>query len=702
MKISLKHIVIGIGLIALMTFLYFKTNVIDSASHNQFSNDLRHLKELDATLDKNILESRFGLQNSYDLLMTETEEIHRLQDKLTNVPAFTSENEKSEIYNLLGRYNNLQNQKNRLIERFKSRNAIINNSLRYFPISTSNSINKLSENNSSHIEIHQLNNMLRDTLIYYLLSDKKLELEINNQIAELRNFISKNPSSENTKSIEISISHAQTILRLKPEIDALVRETVDLPTEGQIEELIKLYDSIYNESLSQANFYRLFLYIFSILLIAYIAFIIVKLKNATTALNAVNENLEQRVQERTEDLLWSNYDLKKSEEINFALLHAIPDAMWRIDNNGVFLDLIPAKGEEDIMPKANWFGKTIFEILPTEIAEKTIELAKKSLTSGESQLFEYQLERNDQVYHYESRIAVCGESEILTIVRDISERKLLEEQLQRAQKLESIGQLAAGIAHEINTPTQYVGDNTRFLKDSFEDLSEVLRKNEDLLNDCREKGFESEIIAQLEAAIEFADTEYLLEEIPKSIEQALTGIGRIAKIVQSMKDFAHPGSFDKIATDLNRAIESTITVASNEWKYVADMETDFDATLPNIPCLIGEFNQVILNMIVNAAHAIATVVGDGSNGKGKIKISTRHKDDWIEIAVSDTGTGIKEEIKNKIFDPFFTTKEVGQGTGQGLAISHSVITEKHKGKIVVESELGKGTKFIISLPIKEF
>ncbi len=290
---------------------------------------------------------------------------------------------------------------------------------------------------------------------------------------------------------------------------------------------------------------------------------------------------------------------------------------------------------------------------------------------------------------------------VISQIQDITEQRLLEAQVNRGQKLESIGQLAAGIAHEINTPTQYVGDNTRFLKDAFDDLADVLKKNDQLLKTCYEKGFQNEAVTQMEEAIKFADTEYLMEEIPKSIEQALDGIGRIGKIVQSMKEFAHPGSVDKKATDLNRAIESTITVASNEWKYVADMVTNFDPTLPNIPCLVGEFNQVILNMIVNAAHAITDVVGDGSNGKGTINITTENKGNWVEISISDTGGGINEENRNKIFDPFFTTKQVGQGTGQGLAISHSVITEKHKGKILVESDLGKGTKFIISLPVND-
>jgi len=153
--------------------------------------------------------------------------------------------------------------------------------------------------------------------------------------------------------------------------------------------------------------------------------------------------------------------------------------------------------------------------------------------------------------------------------------------------------------------------------------------------------------------------------------------------------------------DLNHAIENTITVAKNEWKYVAEMETDFDPALPPVPCLPGELNQVILNMIINAAHAIADVMGDGSKGKGTIRITTRRDGNWAEIRISDTGTGIPEAIRDRIFDPFFTTKEVGKGTGQGLAIARSMIVDKHGGTIDFETQEGKGTTFIIRLPLEE-
>jgi signal transduction histidine kinase len=275
----------------------------------------------------------------------------------------------------------------------------------------------------------------------------------------------------------------------------------------------------------------------------------------------------------------------------------------------------------------------------------------------------------------------------------------MELQLRQSQKLESIGQLAAGIAHEINTPTQYIGDNARFLKDAFHDLSQVLASGSKLLAAVKNNAVSGELVSELEAAVQKADVDYLVGEIPRAIQQSLDGVERVSKIVSAMKEFSHPGGGEKAPVDLNRAIESTTTVARNEWKYVADLVLDLDASLPAVHCLPGEFNQVILNLIVNASHAIADVIGDGSKGKGTITIRTRRDGSWIEIRVSDTGSGIPEKARGRIFEPFFTTKPVGKGTGQGLAISRSVIVDKHGGTIAFETELGKGTTFIIRLPI---
>ena len=275
---------------------------------------------------------------------------------------------------------------------------------------------------------------------------------------------------------------------------------------------------------------------------------------------------------------------------------------------------------------------------------------------------------------------------LTAVIRDVTERRQLERQRAQAQRLESIGQLAAGIAHEINTPIQYIGDNAVFLEGAFGDLVNLFENSNPNLP-APQSGEPPEELS------------YLREEIPKAIQQIGEGAKQVARIVRAMKDFSHPGPVEKVPIDINRAIESTILVSKNEWKYVAEVSTDLDPNLPPIPCVAGEVNQVILNLIVNAAHAIAENQKEGST-KGSIQISTRHDEDFVEILVKDTGCGIPKAIQSKVFDPFFTTKPVGKGTGQGLSIAHALIVQKYHGEIRFESEPGQGTTFVIHLPLE--
>ncbi len=286
------------------------------------------------------------------------------------------------------------------------------------------------------------------------------------------------------------------------------------------------------------------------------------------------------------------------------------------------------------------------------------------------------------------------------IEKELHERKLLEIQLSQAQKLEAIGQLAAGIAHEINTPSQFISDNLTFLKDAFSDLNAVLQSFRETKQQYQQGLDITSDIKALENLIETSDLEFLETEVPGALEQSLQGVDRIRKIVKAMKEFSHPSGSERTIADINQAIENTVIVSRNEWKYVAELKTNLDPALPEVPCFVDEFNQVILNMIVNASHAIQDVVGD-SGEKGEIIISTKKKINTVEIRISDSGTGIPNEIQHRIFDPFFTTKEVGKGTGQGLAIAHSVITQKHNGTLKMKSEPGKGATFIIELPLSE-
>lgn len=280
------------------------------------------------------------------------------------------------------------------------------------------------------------------------------------------------------------------------------------------------------------------------------------------------------------------------------------------------------------------------------------------------------------------------------VLKDITEQVNIETQLQFSQKMESIGQLAAGIAHEINTPMQYIMDNTLFLRDTFSDLTDFINESDKYI---LAKDSSEEFLKKRNEI----DLDFLLQEIPAAISQTEAGINKVSKIIRAMKDFSHPGQNEKIMSDINLGIEVTVEICRNEWKYSSEIELNLDKSIPLVFCNSDEVNQVILNLIVNASHSIQEKAANtGSTEKGKIKISSFQKDKNVIIEVSDTGMGIPEHIKGKIFDPFFTTKEVGKGTGQGLAISHNIIVNNHNGSIIVETESGKGTTFRIKLPIE--
>ncbi|SCC90595.1 hypothetical protein SCG7086_BS_00100 [Chlamydiales bacterium SCGC AG-110-P3] len=288
---------------------------------------------------------------------------------------------------------------------------------------------------------------------------------------------------------------------------------------------------------------------------------------------------------------------------------------------------------------------------------------------------------------------------IIFFAQNHQQQRLLEAQLVQAQKLEAIGQLAAGVAHEINTPMQYIGDNIEFLRTGFTDLVSLIHRAEDVMKLSSETTCTEDIATYDKLKLDI-DLDYMIEETPKALEQTREGVASVTKIIRSLKAFSHPGSESMELHDLNQVIQDAITVAKNEWKYVADVNVDFDTSLGLVPCHLGELNQVLLNMIVNAAHAVTNGIAERGENKGIIKLVTLRTDSSVKIIIEDNGTGIPEELRSKIYDPFFTTKEVGKGTGQGLAIAHRIITEKHRGKIALSSQPGF-TQFTIELPLQQ-
>ncbi len=296
--------------------------------------------------------------------------------------------------------------------------------------------------------------------------------------------------------------------------------------------------------------------------------------------------------------------------------------------------------------------------------------------------------------------ARSGSRRIRAFMLDTTRQRQLEIELQQAQKLESVGRLAAGVAHEINTPIQFIGDSVQFMAQSIDDVIGVLAKQQVIIG-ALEAGIspadlEDAVRAAKEAADE-ADLGYIVDELPKAAARALDGVDRVGTIVRSMKVFAYPDKAEMAPVDLNQAITSTLTIARNEYRYVASVDTEL-GDLPPVTCFAGEINQVILNVIINAAQAIGEIHAQ-TGTRGKITVKTATTCNHVVISVQDTGGGIPESARGRVFDPFFTTKDVGKGTGQGLAMAHSVIVDRHHGDLTFETTTGVGTTFYIRLPL---
>lgn len=286
-------------------------------------------------------------------------------------------------------------------------------------------------------------------------------------------------------------------------------------------------------------------------------------------------------------------------------------------------------------------------------------------------------------------------------IADNSEQKRVRSSLERTQMLQSIGRLSAGIAHEINTPIQFIGDNIKFLSDSFGQVRNILdlyERFESLPDEDFNVGC-AQLIQEINAIRREVDLSFLVNEIPQAIEQSLEGIKRVSTMLAAMRDFSHIDERRANSVDINRVIQSTVVICRNEYKYIADILLDLDDNLPRVICCQDDMNQVLLNLIINAAHSIEEKQKADTKQRGTIRIRTQKQDRHVVISVSDTGTGISDTVREKMFEPFFTTKKAGKGTGQGLSIIRSIVEDKHKGRLEYETEMEKGTVFHIYLPV---
>ncbi len=399
--------------------------------------------------------------------------------------------------------------------------------------------------------------------------------------------------------------------------------------------------------------------------------------------------LEQQVRERDAELLMNQQQMSAVYGYLLGLYEVIPGALLTLSPRGEitrtnreFHSLLGIKAGSSIHRSLARFWPTAPAFIERCLAARdALHRAEDCWQSRDGDSIPVLLSASCQRDETGEPLA------ILVVAIDLREQRKLEMELRQAQKLESLGQLAAGIAHEINTPLQFVGDNLHFIRESFEALGKVADAGRALRD--------GQLAAnRFDAALADADVDYLRQRVPRAIDRSIEGVHRVAAIVDAMKRFSHPRS-ELAEVDINASLADALTVAHNQYKYLADVVTDYGA-IPRVIAHGGDLNQVFLNLLVNAAHAIEAR-GDGQ--RGTITVRTEAVNDAVLIHIGDTGTGIPEAIRQRVFDPFFTTKAVGKGTGQGLAIARSVIVDRHHGGLDFSTEVGIGTTFTIRLPV---
>jgi len=425
--------------------------------------------------------------------------------------------------------------------------------------------------------------------------------------------------------------------------------------------------------------------------------------------------------------------MKRSEERLRALVQALPDLIFRHRRDGTYLDFMVNQPEELVSSPDSLIGSNIRQSpLPQPLIEKILLHLERAIHMGTLEVFEYTLDMPRGRQYYESRVIRSGPDEAVSIIRNITERKLAEErlhqqeeelrrhrahleelvhsrtekllqatreleerqvQLIQAEKLASLGQMAAGVAHEISSPVGYVLSNLGTLSQYVSALAPLLQLQRELLatEEPVPQGPRADLLARMRELWKQEHVDSILLDTPELIQESLEGARRIKEIVQSLRMFAREDSGEPELADLNAELESTLKMVWNELKYKCEVKRDF-GPLPLIRCHPTQLSQVFTNLLINAAQAIEKT--------GEIHVRTRHEGNKVVVSISDTGKGMGPETLSKLFTPFFTTKPRGQGTGLGLSVSYSIIA-RHQGRIEVQSELGKGTTFTIYLPVTE-
>jgi PAS domain S-box-containing protein len=684
LKLS-RSLVLALLVVAgvLLSLVVVLARSVDRRAHLAVVDSFKDLESLDAGYDRELLALRFGLSRNYDKLRAIAQRMaHALDGAAGCVELLDDEGRESvkpELLTLRGKLD----EEALLVEDFVSFNATFNNSIRSLAKTA-----RMVAAESPQLGT-DLDRLQRAVFEYSLAPASSLADEARGVALELSSRASELPAGPADR-LDTVLFHAGLVLGQQADVEDTLRATFQIETSTAIRATLAAYQAQHERLDGFARVARWWLYAACIVLLVFLGV-------TTLRIQGMNATVELKVVERTREL-------EASREQYRSLVETTRVVPWQWDTTTERFSYVGPQGAALLnCTTDDWLAPGFWKerVHPDDfiaVQERVAAIVDHAVDTQ----FEFRMMRNDGGWVW-VRSILNGQREgvarriLQGFLLDVTKQRQAEFELQQALKLESVGRLAAGVAHEINTPIQFVSDSVHFVRDAANDLFILVDKLLAVQRSVQAGAPCAEAARQAAEAEATADLEYLIDNVPKALDRSLDGLDRVATIVRSMKEFAHPDTKEMAALDLNRAIESTLNIARNEYKYVADVETDF-GNLPPIVCHAGDINQAVLNIVINAAHAITDVV-KGSENRGKICVRTRCEGAQIVIEIEDTGGGIPLDVQPKIFDPFFTTKEVGKGTGQGLSMARAVIVEKHKGELSFATRLGQGTTFCLRLPI---
>jgi PAS domain S-box-containing protein len=697
---------------AALIVLYTRSEVRGGKEYVAAIDGARRLRELDGQLDRVVLESQGGLTQHYDALTWTVREMELTQERLARAVAAADPT----VVDRASRASARIGEKALLIEQFKTSNSVVRNSLAYVPLAALRANDAAGEQPEAARLRSEIAAVVASVLRCSVACPAEVAKELRAGVATLGAAPDHVPRPAR-ESVTSLMRHAALLANAVPQREHAIRALIEADSRP--------YDELYlalrgrrEAAIERANAYRFGMVVLSIALLVAIALLVLRLRRNGLDLEAALASLaaEKRVvDEKKEELAWLNQslevrveertrELSGSREQYRVLLETTQAVPWEMLPGALTLAYVGPQASLLLgFSTADLLSDGFLErALHPEDRDRTLAwLERLSADGADGELEARLVTAEGRAVWVRAFASVTRDADRRPVRRgiflDVTARRALEADLRSAQKLESVGRLAGGVAHEINTPVQFVSDSVDFVASAFAALGTVFKALRRLMDATPEEL--PALVAEARAADEAADTEYLLENVPEAIESSVEGLSRIATIVKALKEFSHPDRTRKRAVDLNSNIRSTLTIAANEYRHVAELVADL-GDLPPVECHAGEINQVLLNLIVNASHAIADVVR-GTEKRGTIELRSWRDADSVFICVRDTGAGIPLDVRSKIFDPFFTTKDVGRGTGQGLAIARNIVVDKHGGELTFDSEPGRGTAFLMRLPVTQ-